>query len=431
MTAYAYLRKSSIYGSSDPEAAAQEHAVTELASRFGDAPLTVLSDMDISGMGKYTARRKAYQELLAAVESGKAAAVYSYSLSRLARSVAEISRFLDLCAARNVPVRLVADSIDTSTASGRMTANVLASVAQFEAEVTGERVKARIAVKQANGEPVGAPPYGARHGEDLSAVLNAFYEAGSYRGAARLLNKQGTAKPRYAKSGLWTSSSIRAIVLKHDPSIRPPQRGARIRGSFRLSRLLLCGTCGTALTGTRQIDKRKPDAPVVRIVYECYRGHDIPHPKRSIHEPAILPAIKAEASRYVPPTLEELRGNEERRAALEGERMRVLDMYQSGDITKAEQAQRLLGIRNKSARLGVAHRIDWFVPPLAESDFDRYSPKAMNRVLRALWSGVRLDPRTYQPVGFEGNPNRDPEYALAESDAEREAVAQELRESRN
>src|SRR5690348_6219665 len=141
MAAFAYLRKSSLARTNDITAEAQEAEVRKLAARHGDKVLTVLSDMDISGTSKYTAKRKGYQELLQAVGSGTASAVYAYSLSRFARSVGEVSRFLELCESKHVPVRMVADSVDTSTASGRMTANVLASVAQFEAEVAGERTK--------------------------------------------------------------------------------------------------------------------------------------------------------------------------------------------------------------------------------------------------------------------------------------------------
>lgn len=93
-----------------------------------------------------------------AIEAGHAQAIYSYSLSRLGRSVAELSRLFDLCASRKVPIRLVANSVDTATASGRLLANVLASVAQLEAEVAGERLKAMYETKRARAREAGEDP---------------------------------------------------------------------------------------------------------------------------------------------------------------------------------------------------------------------------------------------------------------------------------
>lgn len=367
-----------------------------LADRFHDnhGSLVVLSDMDISGQGKYTSKRRGYQTLLEAIRSGKATAVYSYSLSRLARSVAELDRFFALCQEHKVPVRLVADAVDTSTASGRLTANVLASVAQFEAEVTGERVKARIALKQANGERVGAPPYGQKAGEDHAAVVSAFEEAGSFRGAARILNEQGIPT---RQGGPWGTSSVSAVIRKHDPTIPALKRGVRARGSFMLSRLLVCGTCGTVLTGTRQIDRRK-EPNVTRVVYECHRGHDIPHPKRSVHENVILPAIKALAAQWQPPhaTEEEIAGDRVRQAELEAKRLRILDLYADGEIDKQEREQRLQPVNAALAAMQT-YRVMWAVPSL---DWD-WPPQEVNRVLRAMFLRIELNPVTYQPADFD------------------------------
>lgn len=422
MTAYAYLRKSSIQGSTDATAEAQERQVRLLADRFGDnhGSLKILSDLDISGQGKYTAKRKGYQELVEAIRDGRASAVYSYSLSRLGRSVAELDRFFSLCAERQVPVRLVADSVDTSTASGRLTMNVLASVAQFEAEVASERVLTRIALKVAKGERVGAPGYGQKPGEDLNAVLAAFGVAGSFRGAARLLNER---KVPSRHGGPWGASSVSAVVRKANPAIKAPKRGVRMRGAFTLSRLLICGTCATPLTGTRQFDKRKAESPVVRIIYECHRGHDIPHPKRSIHEPAILPAIKSELLKWQPADYSEIVGDpatrDKRIEDFEAQRLRILDMYQSGAINKQERELRLGKVNGELSRLDT-YRVDWIVMPLSAQDFDRFGPAEMNAVLRALLDRIDLDPVTYAPTTYHWREEPEADYLAAHDRAEAE-----------
>src|SRR3954469_12997305 len=133
MTAYAYLRKSSVRDPArEVSYEVQETAVRRLAEERGDKDLVLLSDWDKSGrLG--ADKRPGYRALLDAIEGGRATAVYSYSLSRLARSVPELSRLIADCDARGVPVRLYADHVDTATASGKLLTHVLGAVAQFEA----------------------------------------------------------------------------------------------------------------------------------------------------------------------------------------------------------------------------------------------------------------------------------------------------------
>jgi len=82
MRPYAYRRKSSVRDTS-PET--QEREVRALARLHGDngANLTILADWDISGSGRFTKKRAAYQQLVTTIESGACSAVYSYGLSRL------------------------------------------------------------------------------------------------------------------------------------------------------------------------------------------------------------------------------------------------------------------------------------------------------------------------------------------------------------
>jgi DNA invertase Pin-like site-specific DNA recombinase len=254
MSAYAYLRKSSVRDPSrEVSHEVQERAVRELAKRHNDngSSLVVLSDWDKSGrLG--ADKRPGYRTLLQAIESGQCTALYSYSLSRLGRSVPELSRLIADCEQRGIPVRIAVDAVDTSTASGRLLTHVLASVAAFEADVAAERVRAANAAKLARGQKIGtAKEYGERPGEDAEAVLRAFREAGSFSAASKLLNARGI-KPRNGRA--WWASSVAVIVKRLDPTVgvRRASRGYKAGGSdFTLARLLRCPTCGTRLTGTR------------------------------------------------------------------------------------------------------------------------------------------------------------------------------------
>jgi len=389
VTAYAYLRKSSIQNSTDVSAQAQEHAIRELAARHGDnhGSLVVLSDMDISGQQKAIARRKGYQALVGAIESGACTAVYSYSLSRLTRSVAELDRFFALCDEHKVPVRLVADAVDTSTASGRLTMHVLSSVAQFEAEVASERIRSRMALKRANGERLGGIPYGDQDGEDAQPVLDAFAEAGSFTGAARILNERGV-QPR--RADLWRAGSVATLVQRADPSIHPG-KGVKHGYDFMFSRLLACGVCGTLLSG--MANRKRPNTP---IRYACSRAQYTLHPRRSIAEKDLLPGIMAEADRLqTPEAVESEQGDAGEREALEAQRLRIVDLFEAGEIDRGDRERRLAKVHERIANLDskrivqTVPRIDWSWPP-----------RELNRVLRAVFAEIRLDPETLQPVTF-------------------------------
>jgi DNA invertase Pin-like site-specific DNA recombinase len=389
MPAFAYLRKSVVH-QEDPHnsAEAQEGAVRAMAARHGDAEsLVLLSDWDKSGkLGR--AKRPGYDLLWQAIESGTATAIYSYSMSRLARSVSELTRLFETCQERGIPVRLEADVVDTSTASGRMTATILASVAAFEADVAGERLRAAYAAKSARGERVSTRTfYGEKAGEDAEAVLAAFHEAGSYIGAARLLNDRKV-KPQTAR--LWWPTSVRVIVQRLEPSAtRGPAQGSRAgwgTATFRLTRLLHCPIDGTTMTGRRD---RKD-----RIRYVC-QIHTAEHVRTLISESLILPAIRAEADRYQRPT----------------ERSFTLT---AGDPVADERRQSLEAAHTLGALDDGAYRLALgklsAVADEAEQDYsnaaqhlpvDWTAPAAqINRSLAALFSEIQLDPGSFEPVGF-------------------------------
>lgn len=395
MPAYAYLRKSSVRDPSrEVSHEVQEGAVREMAARHGDDEgLLLLSDWDKSGrLG--ADKRPGYRALLEAITSGRASAVYTYSLSRLGRSVPELSRLIADCDARKVPVRIYADHVDTSTASGKLLTHVLSSVAQFEADVASERVRAAHSAKLARGEKLGTVhQFGDRAGEDITAVLAAFDETGSYSGAARLLNERGI-KPRNSERGWWPSS-VNVIVRRCRPvTVRGRSQGVPAGGSdFILARLLRCPACGTRLTGARDRPTRRGGP---RVRYMCRLGSVTPHQRVSVTEHLILSAVVAEAGHLLTPeTVETMAEDAGQREALEGRRARILDMYEADLIDRADRERRLVAVDDAVATLDsrriieAVPRVDWSWPP-----------RQLNAVLRALFDGIDLDPQTFQPVGF-------------------------------
>ena len=258
MTAYGYIRKSVVHDPArmlSPET--QEAAIRGLAARHGDDDVVILSDLDVSGKKDRT-RRPGWNELLRAVEDGDVTSVYAYSLSRFARSVSQLAEFFELCDRRRVAVRIDRDHIDTSTATGKLVGNVLASLAQFESDVASERVKDAFATKRVKDPAWDGPgnkPYGALDGEDPMIVVGAFREVGSFDGAARRLNARGVPS-RFSKGHYWSGSVVRGVVKAHAPDDVGPmvRRGSPAgRRSFRFAALIECSTIPGACTRERGI----------------------------------------------------------------------------------------------------------------------------------------------------------------------------------
>ena len=392
---FAYLRKSRVNNldaSLAPET--QERTVREMARQFGDNGdrLHVLADWDISGAAKYTRKRAGYLELVKAIEVGDCTAVYSYSLSRLGRSVQELSRLFDLCHDHGVPIRTSADSIDTSTASGRMTATILASVAQFESEVTSERRRATNDTARAQARAAGIPErealrtrrrYGESNGEDPDRVLALYRETGSYSRTAEALNLEGIP----ARSGKqWYATSVRIVVQRMDPTIRSAPRGRKPRVPFVLARLLRCPTCETLLTGTR-----------VRrgaIRYACSNYAAMPHPRSSVSEALVKPWIIEKVDGLRPPSGPVQLGAAEdgvgsRRAELEAERAHVTSLALDPrmdrrviDVRLAEIDKEIEVIENKTNEAAVV------LPPINWN----WSDQDINGLLRLAIDHVVLGP---------------------------------------
>lgn len=408
---FAYLRKSYVRDMTTEMAPeTQEREVRELATRMGTDPESIawLSDWDVSGRRQYTAKREGYRRLIDAVESGECSTVYSYSLSRLGRSVADLAKFFDLCADKKVPIRFVADpDFDPMRAGGMMVANILASVAQFEAEVAGERLKAMYETKRARARADGTSPidavrtskrYGESEGEDPDEVLRVFREEGSYSRTARRLNEMGV-KPR--SSDKWWASSVGVVVERLDPEVaaRPKAQGHPKGGTdFTLAKLLRCPMDGATLTGSRIPDKRGKRW----TRYACRHAEAVAHPRVSIAEHLILPAIEAEAARYWDPEESDPRPGvaERQREELLARRERVVESRLDGLIDRAEAAQKVGEIDAELNNLVKPKRPDYRLPR-------QRAPKEQNTILRQLFERIDLDPGTFQPVSFTW---RNPEW---------------------
>ena len=95
--------------------------------------------------------RPALQRLLADIEAGKVDVVVVYKVDRLTRSLTDFAKIVEVFDAHGVSFVSVTQQFNTTTSMGRLTLNVLLSFAQFEREVTGERIRDKIAASKKKG----------------------------------------------------------------------------------------------------------------------------------------------------------------------------------------------------------------------------------------------------------------------------------------
>lgn len=108
--------------------------------------------------------RPGWQKLQAAIDAGHVNRVVVWGLCRLGRTASGLCKLFEDLQAKKVRLVSLRDSIDLGTASGRLIANVLASVAAYETEIRGERVKAGQAAARASGKKWGGSKPGWRYG---------------------------------------------------------------------------------------------------------------------------------------------------------------------------------------------------------------------------------------------------------------------------
>jgi site-specific DNA recombinase len=135
---------------------------------------------DDGGLSGATMDRPALQQLLADIQAGKVDAVVTYKVDRLTRSLADFAKIVEVFDRKGVCFVSVTQQFNTTTSMGRLTLNVLLSFAQFEREVTGERIRDKIAASKKKGMWMGGmPPLGYRASDHKLIVIES--EAASVR----------------------------------------------------------------------------------------------------------------------------------------------------------------------------------------------------------------------------------------------------------
>jgi site-specific DNA recombinase len=163
--------------------AQREACEAYIVSQRAEGWLLVRDRYDDGGISGGTLERPALKRLLADIEAGKIDIVLVYKIDRLSRSMLDFLKLVETFDGRDVSFVSITQSFDTRSPMGRLMLNVLLSFGQFEREVTGERIRDKVAASRKKGMWMGGwTPLGYEvrdrklliHKEDAERVRSIF-----------------------------------------------------------------------------------------------------------------------------------------------------------------------------------------------------------------------------------------------------------------
>ncbi len=166
---------------------------------------------DDGGYSGGTMERPGLERLLEDVEAGKINVIVVYKVDRLTRSLADFAKIVEALDRKGVSFVSVTQQFNTTTSMGRLTLNILLSFAQFEREVTGERIRDKIAASKKKGMWMGGfVPLGydidnrklipnPKEAQLVSKIFSLYLQLGCVRKLAKQLDRENI------RSKVWTT----------------------------------------------------------------------------------------------------------------------------------------------------------------------------------------------------------------------------------
>ena len=207
--------------------AQREACAACIASQRSEGWALVRDQYDDGGISGGTLNRPALQRLLSDIENGLVDVVVVYKIDRLSRSLMDFSKLVEVFDRNDVTFVSVTQSFNTTTSMGRLTLNVLLSFAQFEREVTAERIRDKVKASRMKGIFMGGtPPYGYKpkdrklvidetEAKNVRWIFARFLEIGSATELAREVARRGIRTPRgnaMSKNFLYRMLNNRAYI---------------------------------------------------------------------------------------------------------------------------------------------------------------------------------------------------------------------------
>lgn len=193
--------------------AQREACEAYVKSQTGEGWVCLKAKYDDGGISGGTMERPALKALLADVAAGRVDVVVVYKVDRLTRSLTDFAKIVEVFDKRQVSFVSITQSFNTTSSMGRLTLNVLLSFAQFEREVTGERIRDKIAASKKKGlwmgglPPLGYEPDGRtlKIVETEAALVRHIFERYLVLGSVHLLADELKAEGHRSKA--WTTKA--------------------------------------------------------------------------------------------------------------------------------------------------------------------------------------------------------------------------------
>lgn len=184
---------------------AQERSIRLEAERRGWDLLEPLY-VDVAS-GKSMKRRPNLAKALAALDAGDVDVIVVAKLDRLARSVPDFSTMLERARVKGWALDVVDLGVDTTTPNGKMVAQILMVLAEWEREIIGERTRGALAEARRNGTQLGRPSNVSHETVVLIRTLRAGGQ--SYHAIARILNEGGVPTAQGGKR--WYPATVKNV----------------------------------------------------------------------------------------------------------------------------------------------------------------------------------------------------------------------------
>jgi site-specific DNA recombinase len=195
--------------------AQREACESYIKSQQSEGWRLVKTAYDDGGLSGATMNRPALQRLLSDIRERLIDVVVVYKVDRLTRSLADFAKMVEIFDVQGVSFVAVTQQFNTTTSMGRLTLNVLLSFAQFEREVTGERIRDKIAASKQKGMWMGGfVPLGYEvcdrrividdgEAETVRSIFRLYQELGCVRLLKEDLDRRGIlSKRRTSKGGI-------------------------------------------------------------------------------------------------------------------------------------------------------------------------------------------------------------------------------------
>ncbi|MEZ5809728.1 MAG: recombinase family protein [Zhengella sp.] len=183
--------------------AQREACVSYIASQKHEGWVLLPDHYDDGGISGGTLERAGLQRLLRDVDEGLVDQIVVYKIDRLTRSLADFAKLVERLDAADASFVSVTQSFNTATSMGRLTLNVLRSFAQFEREVTAERIRDKIAASKKKGlwmggnVPLGYEPDGRtlkmvdEEARTVRTLFDLYLEKGSIKAVKQQADRMG------------------------------------------------------------------------------------------------------------------------------------------------------------------------------------------------------------------------------------------------